>query len=267
MADKLAGDPENALGNIKALQAQYGQATPQVWKDLVTQGRLPAAYEAVGTLDPENATLLARGLGEVRLKKDGTPGKTWPDLIGKTPASDIQKAIVGDSDAQAFRTSLERQYGMTATRIDEVMSSMETLAYARQVYRGDPSAAATAVKAFTSKYDFGMPGGPRVPSANYPAVAANGGQILGARTPQNTFIPPDFAEPGPAQAGRPEPQVYLDLLRAKPMWVNAPGSDALLLMDSKGRLVRDETYQPITLPFSAAMPADAGVDTTMSVPY
>lgn len=244
LASALTGDAEHAPETLQGMQRQWGNAWPAAWRDLVTLGHLPPSYEAVATLpSAQDASLLARALSE----QANNPGKTWSDLIGAQPFQAMKQQVRSDPDVALFRRSLEAQPGMSATKVEQVMGSIDTLASARSVYLGDPNAAADAVKAFTGQYSFALPGGPRVPADKADNVSSGAAAALDALTPDNVAVPALFGS-SPALPSR---QDYVDLVKSAPSWVNAPQGDALWLMDNQGRVVRGVTGRPVAVPFDA----------------
>lgn len=249
LAQQIMGNPEQAPQTIKQLTQKWGSAWPQVWHDLVTDGKLPAAYQAVGTLDDEGqAGLLARGLAE-----QGKSGKQLVDLLppkAKTGSSGIDVTIESSPAVRDFLSSMSKS-GSSAGQQSDLLGAIKTLAYANAVYTGKDSAAAAqaAIDAFTSKYDFSLPGSPRVPKNLVAPVSQNASATLEGLTAAGVAVPAIYGQPG-----MPKSQEYIDLLKASPTWITSPKADALWLMDPQGRIVRTPSGDPITVPFTATAP-------------
>ena len=254
IAQDIESSAEKAPAKLQQLEQQYGPAWTNVWRDLSTIGGLPSGYQSVGALDdPRDAGLLARAISE-----QGKSGKAWGDILGTKVESDIKTAVRTDPSIQQFSTSLSRS-GASASQIDSIMTSVDTLAYAKSFYDRDPKAAQNAIASFTSKYEFMPNGGARVPSANFDAVNQNASAVLSALDASKISVPSLYGQPG-----QPKPDEYLDVLRSAPSWITSPKADALWLMDSGGRLVRTKDGSPVSVPFNA--PPPAGIPGSYSAP-
>jgi len=260
-AQSIAGTLIHGEGDVQAqmsqLAATYGQHWPQVFGDLVTLGKLPAAYQGVAALDdPNDAKLLARAINETNKS-----GKDWSDILGsaggKSVAGGLKNDVRNDPGVQNLAFSLARS-GASAGQIDGLLGSIETLAYAKQFYNRDTSAAADAVKSFIGKYEFLPNGGARVPVDKADAVTQGAVETLRTLTADKIAVPPVFGG-----LGQPTTEDYAASLRSAPTWITSPRNDALWLMDAGGRLVRDKGGLPVAVPFSYQPQAAAP---TTSVP-
>lgn len=260
LAGKIAAPGADSQAVMNGLQQQYGGAWRHVFNDLVTLGRLPAGYQAVQALDdPHDAALLSRALNEVKPKSDGQPGKDWTQILGdaggKSVAADLRQTIRTDTTVMQLERSLSAS-GASARQVDEIVGSIETLAFAKKFYQGDPNAAQNAISSFISKYEFLPNGGARVPAKSFDAVTTNAQATLNGLSAENVAIPPVFG-----QTGAPSTDEYLGMLRASPTWITSPKEDALWLMDHGGRIVKDRGGKPVSVPFNApaaAAPASGG---------
>src|SRR5215472_4362208 len=245
MAADIMANPSQAPTKIRQMEQQYGSAWPAVWNDLVSVGKMPTGYQALGVLEEADAEQLARGLGA------GKEGKAWDTLIGATIKNDISKGVRSDESVQKLLTSI-RMEGATPTQIADFLGTIDTLAFSKQL-EGDTAPAANAAKAFTSLYSFMPNGGARVPVKQYDAVSANARAALNDLKADNLTIPPGFSSGRP---GMPTPEDYVGLIQAAPTWVNTQG-DSIMLMSGTplSRIVRDKAGQPITVKFNAAPPA------------
>lgn len=248
MANSITTDPASAPDTFNKLQQQSGAHWPAVYQSLVTQGKLPAYYQAVGQLgaDPETANdakLLARWAGE------DTKGKTDKDLMGDKVANDMKTNVAADPGVQSLMTSLYRS-GASRIQVDDTLHSIQSLAFAKQYYNKDPAAAQNAIQAFTSKYEFMPNGGARVPANVFDAVTKNAETAVA--TLENKAVAP--AQYTTGFHGQPKPDEYFNWVKNSPTWVTSPHEDALILKDPQDRIVRDKDGKPITVPFSLAAP-------------
>ncbi len=254
MARDIIAEPEKAPAKLKDLEQHFGALWPQAWRDLTTvQGGLPPAFQAVGAIDDEGQTaLLARGLAE-----QGKSGKTLSDLLppkAKAGAAGIDTTIEGAGEVRQLLSSLSSS-GASAGMQRDVLGAIRTLAYANVVYGGKdpPAATEAAIGAFTGKFEFMPNGGARVPRDKFAAVSANAATLLRGLDESGVAVPDIYGKPG-----MPKPSEFVDMLRASPHWITAPGADALWLLDAYGRLARDKAGKPLAVPFSSpAPPADA----------
>lgn len=244
----IENDPEKAPVKIKTLESQYGSSWNSIWRDLTTtKGGLSPSFQAVGTLDDEGqAALLARGLAE-----QGKTGKSLYDLLppkSKAGLTGIDTNIEADPSVRTFLSSLSHS-GASAQMQTDILGAIKTLSYANVVYAGkDPSTAASlAIEAFTGKYDFSLPGSPRVPKDIAPAVSLNARGVLSGLDGDKIAVPQLFG-----QQGMPKADEYLRVVKSSPTWITSPQADSLWLMDPYGRLVRDKSGNPISVPFKGA---------------
>lgn len=248
LAQSITSDPEHAPAALKQMEQRYGAYWPNVWRDMVQRGGLPAAYQSVGIIpDEAQASLLARGLAE-----QGKSGKQLVDLLppkARVGIGGIDTSIESSPDVQNLRMSLSKS-GASAPMQSDVLNSIKTLAYANMVYGGKDQAASvqSAIDAFTAHYSFDMPGGPRVPKENADTVYANARTMLGSLSKDGISVPPIYGRPG-----QPSADEYLGVLRSSPTWITSPDAHGLNLMDPEGRLVRGKNGTPLTLPFSAPL--------------
>ena len=256
MAAALEAPGVDVKGQLDSLKNEWGaEAWPKVFGDMVTLGKLPAMYQGVAVLDdPKDAALLARAIGE-----GARSGKGWDDLLGnaggKQVSVTLRDAVRNNTTVQTLERSLTSS-GASAAQADQMLSAIDTLAYAKQFYNQDPAAAANAVKAFTDKYFF--LGDARIPTGQAPAVTANAGALLTGPTLDHVPLPAGFTEGTPDDL-RHNPTAltradYLQSIRANPTWITSPRGDALWLMDNQARVVRDAKGAPIAVPFNQPGP-------------
>jgi hypothetical protein len=195
MVRQILADPEKAPDVMRSIAQHWGTAWDHVFRDLVTEGKLPVGFQSVGILDDQrDAALLARGLSE-----QSRSGKEWTDILGSKPVNDIKTAVRGDPSVMALVDSLQKS-GATVGNIDSIVGSIDTLAYAKAFYDRDPSAAQDAIKSFVSKYEFMPNGGARVPAKNFDAVSANAAQTLTGLSTGSIGIPNVYLQDNFAQA-------------------------------------------------------------------
>jgi hypothetical protein len=241
LVQSIEANPSQAPATFKAMEQQWGGAWPQVWRDLTTGGKLPAAFQAVPALENEgDGALLARWLGQA--------GKTADDLLGEKAVNQIKTTIRSDPTVQAYLSSLSRS-GASMQQVSAVTDAIDGLAFAKSYFNRDPQPALGAITAFTGNYEFMPNGGARVPRDKVDAVSANASQALNGLSLDKLAVPNVYG-----RQGAPKPEEFLELLKASPMWINAPRGDALWLMDPYGRIVRDRKGAPIAVPFNAPGP-------------
>lgn len=240
---KLTAPQEDPKAALDAAQAQFGPAWPKAFRDLATLGKLPVSYQAISALDdPNDAKMLARWINEV------PPGKGPTDLIGNVGVKAIKEVTNGSQAVQDYAYSLSRS-GASAGQVDGVKEAIMQLAYAKAAFNKVPfsDAADQAIKAFTGKYDYDMPGNPRVPTAVAGTVSDNAAMVLDAIDENNIAVPPVID----GKEGRPTPSDYVSLLKASPTWITSPQSDAIWLKDNQDRIVRHTNGNPVSIPFSS----------------
>ena len=251
------------------MQSNSGGAWPSVFRDAISLGRLPPAYQAVQTLDdPHDAALLARALASEKPGPDGKPAKSIDETVelmggSKGDAAKIRDAVRYDPDVAKYAQSIQKSGG-SPDQVMGIVNAVETLALAKRgagEATDAPSAAAAAVKSFFGRFDYMPNGGARVPSNVMDAVSANARSTLDGLGPEHIAVPPRFG-----QQGQPEPQEYVDTIKAAPTWITSPKSDALWLMDYGGRIVRGKDDRPIAVPFNRPPPAPAPQDAPPDTP-
>ncbi len=241
LATGLMSAPEQAPAKMQALESQYGTAWPRVWRQLVTDGKLPGAFQAIPTLDNQrDGALIARWVGQV------PSGKSGADLLGEKTTNEIKNAVRADPGVQQFISSLSRS-GSSVAQTGTVLDAIDSLAFAKSYFDHDPQAAKNAVSSFVSKWDFMPNGGGRVPADRFSDVQTNARSTLDKLALSQIAVPDIFGK-----RGEPSAEEYLDQVKAAPTWVTSPNADALLLMDPYGRFVRDKKGQFVTVPFDRA---------------
>ena len=169
-------------------------------------------------------------------------------------ASTIRQAVRTDPTIAQFERSLSAS-GASTSQVDGIVSSVETLAFAKQFYEADGNAAQNAIQSFTGKYEFLPNGGARIPSAVFNATTTNAATALQKITPDTIAVPPLFG-----QEGMPSQDEYLNLLKTNPTWITSPKEDGLWLMDGQGKVVRDKQGTPFAVPFSNTTAGSPTVD-------
>jgi hypothetical protein len=189
MVQDIEGNPESSPAKMRQMQDRYGPHWPQVWQDLTQRGELSPQYQAVGIIEPGQASLLARALAE-----PGKTGKDISDLLPKgagasSPTSAIEKAVRTGAVQQLVRSVMTS--GGSAAQAATIESSVRTLAMANMVYKGMDTATAisTATKAFTGNYHFVPDGGARVPADKYDTVMANAHNTLQGLDASHIVLP------------------------------------------------------------------------------
>jgi hypothetical protein len=254
LADTLTKSPDVSQ-TINAMQLKYGSSWQHVFNDAVTLGKLPTDYQSVAALDdPRDAGLLARAINETKPGADGKPGRDWNDILGnaggKSIAGMIKDSVRNDPVVAQLEASLSKS-GSSARQIDGIVSSIETLAFAKKFYDGDANSAQSAVTSFTGKYEFLPNGGARIPQKFADATTQAASGTLASLTKDTVAVPPAYG----SSTAAPDKQEYVDMLKANPTWITAPKGNALWLMDFQGRVVRSQNGQPVQVPFTETAPA------------
>lgn len=256
IVQSIITDPAHASDYISGLRHQWGPAFDHVWFDLVNSGRLPAGFQLMEAIDdPRDKTLLARGLTqEYTSTLKPAPGQTefrnesmWQNLLGKDYHA-IKNTIRADNDSiKPFVKSL-MMGASSETQVNSLLGAVDTLAFSKYMFdpetKGDAEASANAaIKSALGHYKF--TGTARIPSAVYDAVSENSRNTVQGLNLGNTTVPPGFGG-----KGEPSADSYLSVhVKANPTWFTTPKEDAIQLIDSAGRIVRDKAGQPITVKF------------------
>ena len=259
LAGQISGsqDPKAIFAQM---QTAWGGTWPSVFRDAISLGRLPPAYQAVQTLDdPHDAALLARALSSEKPGPDGKPAKSIDETVelmggSKGDAAKIRDAVRYDPDVAKYAQSIQKS-GASPDQVMGIVNAVETLALAKRgagEATDASSAASAAVKSFFGRFDYMPNGGARVPANVMDAVSANARSTLDGLGPEHIAVPPRFG-----QQGQPEPQEYINTIKAAPTWITSPKSDALWLMDYGGRIVRGKDDRPVAVPFNRPLPAPA----------
>jgi soluble lytic murein transglycosylase-like protein len=250
---QIMADPEHAPAALKAMQERWGTAWPEVWRDIVSVGKLPPAYQMVGALDNEgDGALLARGLAEAN--KAGV-NKSLDDLLDAKvagalkPSMTIATRIAGDDSIKQYERSMLNS-GASPRQVDGIISAIGLLAKAKALYHGeDPAAAADhAVESAIGKWEFMPNGGARVPRSNVDAISAAAQQYVNSLTLNDVQQPLSLAN-RPDIAGAVSGDDWLRILKAAPNWITV--GQSIRLMDSGGRFVRQANGGFIEVPFNA----------------
>jgi hypothetical protein len=250
----------DAKATLDKFQKEWGNSWTHVFGDMVTMGKLPAAYQGVIALDddPKNAAVLARAASE-QVKS----GKAWDDILGKQagagkPMGPMIRDQVNSSPAMQQLETSWRTSGATLAQVESMRSAVHTLAYGLSYYNQDATAADHAVAAFTDKYRFIPNGGARVPAEKYATVMSNAGQMLEGITPQGIAIPEGFRAEDTPEARRlgatmPTVHDYISDLQTNPQWITSQKGDGLNLLDHAGRPVRDAKGGLFFVPFNGPL--------------
>ncbi len=252
----ITANPDQAPAKMRQMAAQYGQAWPQVWRDLGTIGKLPANYQMVGSLEnQQDAAKLARALGQANKEGNNRALEALIDksAIGSTRASAvIKKAITESPEINSYIHSMVQSgasYGMAHQTVD----SIELLAQAKVAYdqMAPNEAAEQAIASAIGTFEFMPNGGARVPRARFDAVAQNARQTLNDLSLDRVQPPPVYEQP--QAAGRATAADWLGELRGSPNWVTM--GQAIRLMDKEGHWVKNRDNSFVEVPFDRAAPA------------
>lgn len=248
MVRGLEQNPEQSYSSITKMEQQLGTHWPQFFRDLVQQGGLSPDYQMVAELDASNGTLLARAYDEPR----NNNGKRIEESIQPTTITSIRKAVEGDPALTQLKNSVTNSTGSAVMR-GSLNNAVQVLTWARMVYKGEdqPTAQASAIKAFTDKWEFMPSGGARVPKDRYDDVGYNAGATLRWASTTNLAVPKNAAgQPLVGGLGQPSMANYVDALRAAPTWITSPNADALWLKDPQGKIVMQaKNGQPVAVAF------------------
>jgi hypothetical protein len=152
----------DAKAAIDSLQNQWGKHFPQAFNDLVSLGKIPAAYQGIAMLNNDeqghaDASLLSRWLRETTGDPEKKTGQRSPtEILEPQTRTQIDYVIRTSLDIASMKQNLIAS-GHSAIEADNLVHSVEQLAYARQFYHGDVGAAVSAITAFTSRQQFLTP--------------------------------------------------------------------------------------------------------------
>lgn len=240
MAGSVMANPENAPTVLKGMQQQYGSAWPQVWKDMVSKGELPTAYQAVASLDNErDGALLAQWIGGGKDTKRNVADLVGGDIVYK----DINSTVDSDPSLRDLGRSLYSS-GASQQMVGDIIASVKDLAYAKAA-RGETTPALAAIQSFTNQYDFSLPGGARIPAKNADTIITNANDFLDNLSIDKMTLPEVYGK-----EGMPSKDDYINVIKAAPTWITNQTGDGLLLVDPYGRIVRGPNGQTLTMPFS-----------------
>jgi hypothetical protein len=268
MATELQAPGADMQQKLAEYHKLYGDAFPLVMHDLVTQGKLPAAYQMVDALDnPLDAAQLSKALQE------GLNDKKAEKVLGEANVSDKhtgmlaligQQAALPGAPLSRYLTSL-RESGASTDQIDQVVSGIQTLALSKAAIYGVPPTQARndAISAFIGHYEY-LPGAARVPVGSMDATSHNVAYMLHTMSPATIAVPTDYGQPG-----MPSRQAYIEELRSQPYWithVTPNGSTALWLLDRHMHVVMGTDGKPFQVPVTTTpMPGSAPVSTAVPV--
>lgn len=232
---KITSAPVDQAGPaLQALQAQFGAAWPRVWTDLQAKGKLPAAYQVLGTIDdPNTRTDLAAALRTKPAELDANAGTENVKAV---------KAAVTDQLGPFFRSLSVVPNG--DSQIAAYRNSAEVLATHYVAQGMDPGEAATKAASgiVTSRYD--IADGPgfnaRAPAGTLPLVQRYAGQVLDGLK-QDDIQPPKAPGIDPATAST---IYYQDHVETGSQWVSQ-GDDRWMLLDSARNPVLLKSGQPV----------------------
>lgn len=253
--------------DMNQLAASWGQYWPQVFKDMVTQGKLSPMMQATASLPDMDAAQLTSWINGTT--KGAAEGKTTRSEVGRALAVKQlgAHAVTGDTGMdEAVRSGMAdmvkswKMSGAPQIWIDGMLNSVHQLSYAKAT-SGDGSPAENALKAFKDRYE-AMPGGAMVPKEAFPSVSENAGLALEKLKPGDLAVPPIYGKPGQAK-----PEEYVGLIQANPQWITSPHGDALWLMDNGGRLVRTKEGKTFELRFDAPAPPKTPDQVRMTQPW
>ncbi len=276
-ARQIMQDPEHAPAALKAMQERWGTAWPEVWRDIVSVGKLSPAYQMVGALENEgDGALLARGLAEAN--KAGATTSIDKLLDTKVagaikPSAAIATRIAGNEDIQHYKRSMLNS-GASPDQVEGIISAIGTLAKAKVLYHGEgqDEAADHAVESAIGKFEFLPQGGARVPRANVDAITDNARAAVERLDLAGLRLPPRFAMMAPNDqrytpsepGGIAQGEDWLRVLKANPSWITV--GQSIRLMDNGGRFVRRSNGSFIEVPFDAKPIAQPGATASAGYP-
>jgi hypothetical protein len=231
--DPATGDMRAALSKMAD---QYGPSWPGAMKDLVTVGKLPPAFQALGSMTAPGQDAPAADLQRA-LQIQATKGDRFSSSVPSGQEGPMKQGI--DSYLTDFRATTK--YGGTEMMDGVVRPAVTALAtyYTSQGQDGD-TAAKNAVQGIVgAKYDlsggtFRVPRGPGMPSAS---DVTDAGKAL-----TNNFKPGDLAAgitPAQAQQG---------------VWATNPDGQGVTLLATKQgayNVVKTAAGKPVSMQFNA----------------
>lgn len=239
-AQKLAqtltqADPEklDAGGALDQMAAQYGQAWPAVWHDLVRDGKLPPTFQVLGQMLPgPDRAAMQRAL-QAEAKKGG------PEALRADLAAGDAQAIdhdLPDALADFRRTVMVPGLSGDTGLYDAVRGATQTLAR-WNVLNGDPPGRALQ-RAVDAALPYDFEGLARAPKGQGALAASYASSLLGGLKPED--LAPVAGGQGMADADRQA--AYLRSLQRNGTWItNERGTGWFLAI--KGS---DGAWQPAT---------------------
>ncbi len=249
-------DPRTDFDNLRAT---YGEYWPTIMKDLVSQGHMPPAMQAVSGLDKVNAQQLGQFLkgAEGQAKPGSAPKEHGKQLAEKVfGAGEINNPTDGADRLVADKmTDLRESWMKTtgpagATFVNGMIEAAQNLTYAKMLQGVDKAVAAEqAAAAFHSNYkplQMGSAPYAMVPSQQAETIENNATIALERLTPESLNVPQVFGTPG-----NPRKDEYINVLRSHPDWVTNQRGDGLWLRDMAGNYVRNADGSRFSLKFNA----------------
>jgi len=264
IVQSLMADPAQAPEKMRQMQESYGTAWPHVWNDLVTIGKMPTAFQAVGIIEPHMAMRLTQGLADERGDETKKGNQVWEALLGApvvTGSSGVIQSTRNGPGMQDFLTSM-RTGGATAPEMDSFLHAVNTTAFSLMVHEGLPQADAVdkAARSFTSLYGYMGNGGARVPIAQFDNVTRAASAMVETLSSDFVRVPPGFGD----HPGAPSVADYIEAIKGNPTWVN--GRDGVELIDNGGRRVLGKDGKGVSIPFNTPAPAATPSETPTGPP-
>lgn len=259
MAQSLAASIMKPGVDIKqqldALQKRYGQTYPQVYRDLITLGKLSPAASFIGALPSGSpaAAMLSTWIRQNGTNPDINKLLGFTSAVGNAPTWEhqIQKDVGNNPEWIAFKSSLYEQ-GMSPEQIADMEGGIDQLGYAYRAATGAADPGPKAVADFLSMYDrIPNPGGQNplpVPAGRGDIVSHNMAVTVN-RLRFEDVQPPKFL------MGQ-TPEQWFHHLQILPFWVRTASGDGAVLRDSHNQNVLDRNGQPIAVMFSEPQISD-----------
>jgi len=257
----------DAKGMLDEMARRYGNHYQDVFRDMVTMGKLNPSYQLLGSLDPLNASALGRwlqGMGPNEKGEATTANKILGEAAGHPVAQAIRTRVLTNSALADMQASWEGQ-GFSPKQIEGLTGAVEDLAYAKRLYHhlNPDDAADEAVTAVAGKYTITPGWGTvAVPVEYYDTMRRNGAKVVDdlkeGKGPDDIVTAQAVGED--RQIGGATGADYLRLLKATPYWVTSEDGKGMVLKDTyvagtgaQGRIVMRNNGQRVYIPFNSPL--------------
>jgi hypothetical protein len=219
-----SADPKKGIDEMKAI---YGDRFPQIFKDVVSLGKLPSKFESLVHLDAQNADVLS---GMIKAESEAKPNehrRMMEGLMGADRAVVVKAVRTGAADL--MDSMIARR--MTDPEQKEKLDTITMLAEGRMRKFHETAAVASdeAVKAFTKDYKFVDK--IAIPVSKYQGVMAERKDRVRFLSPDNIVVPDSVSNDVHDKKG------YVTAVQTGGSWVSTKEGDGMYLVDHWGNPV------------------------------